>query len=100
MIPLMLHYLPLAGPQVIVIGLAMFVFFTTVVTLAARDRGRDHIAWMIFAIFLTPVIAGLCLILFPINQHAVDRRRSLEEGRRLQQIADRQELTYARTRAR
>lgn len=44
-------------------GAAYWLLFTLIVAVAARSRGRSFIVWFIFALLLSPLIAGVALLL-------------------------------------
>jgi len=55
-------------------GLIVWLVVSIVIATAASQRGRSGLAWFLFSIFLSPLIAGFCLLLFPpIRDLGTDR---------------------------
>ena len=48
-----------------ILGFIIWFVVSIVIASAASERGRSGFAWFLFAVFLSPLIAGLCLLLFP-----------------------------------
>lgn len=65
--------------EIFILGIIWFVV-AIVVGVAAHQRGRNGVLWFLLAVLLSPLIAGLLLILFPMRGPApVDRARVGDE---------------------
>jgi hypothetical protein len=49
----------------LLIGIVVWVALCFVVASAAGQRGRNSLGWFLFAVLLSPLLAGFALLLFP-----------------------------------
>jgi len=72
----------LAGTGIFVVGWVVSVWLVcaVLVAVAAHHRGRFAPLWLFLAVLLTPVLAGLMLVLFP-DRTELRQRRDARRGR-------------------
>jgi hypothetical protein len=73
-------------------GVFLWLGLSIVVAVGANTRGRNPSAWFFYAVFLSPLIAGLLLLALPNLSSGVGRiylEGELEEIRRRRAIAAR-----------
>lgn len=71
----------LAGVGVFIVGwiVAVWLVSAALVAVAARHRGQAALLWLLLAVLLTPILAGLMLLLFP-DRSDVRRREQARQG--------------------
>ena len=58
-----------------IITLVIYFVLSVLIAIAATKRGRGPVAWFLSAFLLSPVMAGILLLLFPVRKddpHSVD----------------------------
>jgi hypothetical protein len=62
-----------------VLILLLWLGIAIVIGVGAKGRGRSGIGWFVLAIFLSPLIAGLLLVVLPdLRLHDLLNRRNAE----------------------
>ena len=71
-----------------IIAIISWLVFAVVVGYVADQRGRSAVGWVVLSLLISPLIAGVFLLLIPQNRAVIEERHLADRGKQCPMCLD------------